>query len=45
MSRTQKEVPSEREKVTAYVTKYALTSGILVVEGEICSDINEHMLC
>jgi hypothetical protein len=32
------------KKIKAYVTKYALTSGILVVEAEHCTDIDPNMI-
>ena len=32
-----------REKITAFVTKYALTQGIMEVEGEVCHDVNSNM--
>lgn len=35
---------SDREKITAYVTKYALTTGIVVVQAEVCSGISENMI-
>lgn len=34
----------ENEKITAWVTQYALTDGIIVVNGEVCNDINSGML-
>lgn len=34
----------EREVIKAWVTTYALTQGILVVEGEVCHEINSAML-
>ena len=33
------------EKITAWVTKYALTTGIEVVEGEVYHDISASTLC
>ena len=33
----------KREKITAWITKYALTEGITVEEGEVCSDISDTM--
>jgi hypothetical protein len=33
-----------REKVTAWVTKHALTKGIKFVNGEVCHDISSTML-
>jgi hypothetical protein len=35
---------SEREKFTAYITKYALTEGILVKTVEDCFDISKSMV-
>ncbi len=35
---------STKKKIKAYVTKYALTSGILVVEAEHCTDIDPNMI-
>jgi len=35
---------SERQKISVFITKYALTSGITQVEAEICSDISEKMI-
>jgi hypothetical protein len=35
---------TEREMITAWLTTYALTSGISVVKGEVCHDINSRML-
>ena len=32
-----------REKITAWITRYALTSGIMVAEGEVCNDISAEM--
>jgi len=34
----------ERERITAWVTKYALTDGIEIVSAEHCSDINDGMI-
>jgi len=34
----------QREKFTAWITKYALTTGIDVVEAEWCNDISESMI-
>ena len=34
----------ENEKITAWVTKYALTEGIQKVEGEVCHSISSDML-
>jgi len=33
-----------KKKIKAYVTKYALTTGILVVEAEHCTDIDPNMI-
>jgi len=33
-----------REVFTAWITKYALTEGIEVVEAELCSDISDKMI-
>ena len=36
---------SDREKFTAYITKYALTQGILINhQAELCSDISTAMI-
>ena len=32
------------EQITAWITKYALTSGISVVKGQVCHDISPSML-
>lgn len=34
----------EKERITAYLTKRALTAGIEKVEGEVCHDISSEML-
>lgn len=34
----------EREKITAWITKYALTSGIARIDAEVCSDISSSMI-
>ena len=34
----------ENEKITAWVTKYALTHNILRVNGEVCHEINSNIL-
>jgi len=34
----------ERKKITAWITKYALTQGIFSVEAEVCSEISEKMI-
>ena len=34
----------ERENIKAWVTKYALTKGIELVNGKVCHDINSGML-
>jgi len=35
---------TKEEKITAYVTKYALTKGIFVVNANICKDISPLMI-
>lgn len=37
-------VRSDRTKFTAYITKYALTSGIEAIEVEDCFDISQDMV-
>ena len=33
----------KRERITAWITKYALTNGITVETGEVCHDISSKM--
>ena len=33
----------ENEQITAYITKYALTTGIYSAQGEVCYDINSEV--
>ena len=35
---------SEREKITAWVTTYALTQGIMKVDGEVCHGTSSKLL-
>jgi hypothetical protein len=35
---------AERERFTAYITKYALTSGILAKDVELCHEISTDMI-
>jgi hypothetical protein len=37
-------VSEEREQITAWLTRYALTQGILKVSGEVCHNISSGML-
>lgn len=34
----------QREHIKAWVTKYALTEGITIVDGDVCHDISSDML-
>ena len=33
-----------REKIRAWVTKYALTTGVFVVDAEVCADVSDTMI-
>lgn len=32
------------ERIKAWITKYALTGGIQLVDAEVCSDVNDNMI-